>query len=223
MIDKVTSLFDLYLKAQTQEPYRQLTVLVAKKLSYRAFDPASLEEAKEYLDRVAIYAGSCSCIVEEANLSRSAVQDDRNPEEMPKEDKTFRAKLSKLKMADERSQADSYQQISTESLLQSIEAVNRSNTILSFANHPIPLHNDNSNVANFIVPTVSPTNNQSDAAQTDQPAGWPFTPVRPGDLVECGWYDQEIEDEIASHMRAHELSRDEAIIRVFNTPAESGA
>ena len=79
MIDKVTSLFDLYLQAQTQEPYRQLTVLVAKKLSYRAFDPASLEEAKEYLDRVAIYAGSCSSIVEEANLSRLAVQDDRNP------------------------------------------------------------------------------------------------------------------------------------------------
>ena len=41
--------------------------------------------------------------------------------------------------------------------------------------------------------------------------------------VDRVWYDQEIEDEIASHMRAHELSRDEAIMRVFNTPAESGA
>lgn len=41
-------------------------------------------------------------------------------------------------------------------------------------------------------------------------------PPRPGDLVEYGWYDQELEDEINLLMRTHTVGREDAIIIVLN-------
>ena len=69
------------------------------------------------------------------------------------------------------------------------------------------------------------------ASQTNEPQ-WTATqtarPPAPGDLLEYGLFDREIEDEIEYHMGAGGLSRDEALIRVFtdisaNTPANTGA
>ena len=39
---------------------------------------------------------------------------------------------------------------------------------------------------------------------------------RPGDMVEYGWYDQEIENEIETLVHQQNLSREDAIVRVFN-------
>ena len=76
MLAKVTSLFDLFHKAETDKRYEQLAIIGAKGLGGNGY-VLTFDEAKKWLVTAANADGDCRMVVAEVNLCRNLVREDK--------------------------------------------------------------------------------------------------------------------------------------------------
>ena len=222
MIPMVTSLFDLLNKAQTKPEFKEL-VLVTCRSFWGPDSPKTFEEASKHLEKVAKDDGSCERVVYEANQCRDFIKD---PNEQPKPEKDKRFKILKSRVTSNNYPSFFIPAPENMTFEEAGNLARETGRPVITAQQEIPQRSAafNEIFETYLRPTRQTARQVAPQTLTEQPNLTPSenqsqtasSTLGPGSMTEYGWYDQEIEDDIIAQMLERTISREDAIVRVFN-------